>query len=306
MKRLALNRGFKLTLTRKRSLLGLFFISPWLLGFLFLFLKPLIESIRFSFNKLIVEPGGYRLEFAAWDNFHNALMVDANFNRILTESITRMAVDVPLILFFSLFSAVLLNQKFRGRGLARAIFFLPVILASGAISAAEASGLINLVGNATVAEDMGQAASQFNIMSLVRILVEVGFPPGIIDYLVSAIMQIYDVISSAGVQILIFLAALQSVPGSMYEVAKMEGATAYESFWKITFPMVSPLIMTNIIYTIIDSFSDSPITKTIYETAFRTQNFGLSASMSWLYTLIVSALLIVIGFLVSKKVFYQN
>jgi ABC-type sugar transport system permease subunit len=143
-------------------------------------------------------------------------------------------------------------------------------------------------------------------MSLVRILVEVGFPPGIIDYLVSAIMQIYDVISSAGVQILIFLAALQSVPGSMYEVAKMEGATAYESFWKITFPMVSPLIMTNIIYTIIDSFSDSPITKTIYETAFRTQNFGLSASMSWLYTLIVSALLIVIGFLVSKKVFYQN
>ncbi|MCL6460058.1 MAG: sugar ABC transporter permease [Gorillibacterium sp.] len=296
----------KLTLTRKRSLLGLLFISPWLLGFLFLFLKPLVESIRFSFNHLIIEPGGYKLEFAGWANFKDALFVDASFNRILTESITGMGIDVPLILFFSLFSAVLLNQKFHGRALARAIFFLPVILASGAISAAEASGLINLVGNATVAEEMGQAASQFNIMSLVKILVEIGFPLSITDYLVGAIMQIYDIISNSGVQILIFLAALQSVPSSMYEVAKMEGATAYESFWKITFPMVSPLIMTNIIYTIIDSFSDSQITQTIYETAFKTQNFGLSAAMSWIYTLIISAILIAIGYAVSKRVFYQN
>ncbi|WP_058302666.1 carbohydrate ABC transporter permease [Gorillibacterium timonense] len=295
----------RLTLTRKRSLLGLLFISPWLIGFLVLFLKPLIESIRYSFNKLVIDPTGFKLVSVGWSNFHNALFVDANFNRILTESVLDMVINVPLILFFSLFSAVLLNQKFRGRAMARAIFFLPVILASGAISAAESAGLINLVGNAAVAEDMNQA-SQFNAMPIVELLLHAGFPGGIIDYVVEAVMRIYEVIRSSGVQILIFLAALQSVPTSMYEVAKMEGATGYETFWKITFPMVSPLILTNIIYTIIDSFADSSVTQIIYQTAFTSQNFGLSAAMSWLYTLAVSIMLVLIGIAISRKVFYQN
>ncbi|NMO95108.1 carbohydrate ABC transporter permease [Paenibacillus lemnae] len=296
----------KLTLVQKRSMLGLLFIAPWLIGFIFLFAGPLAQSIRFSFNKLMVSPGGYELQNVGLQNFQDALFVDANFNRILTESILGMLVDVPLILFFSLFSAVLLNQKFRGRGLARAIFFLPVILASGAIASAESAGLINLVGNAQVAEQLGQASSQFNARSMVLLLSEAGFPLAVTDYIVDAVMRIYEIISSSGVQILIFLAALQSVPGSMYEVAKIEGATAYESFWKITFPMVSPLILTNIIYTIIDSFSDSRVTQTIYETAFKTQNFGLSAAMAWLYTILVSVLLIVMGVIVSRKTFYHN
>ncbi|ACX63521.1 carbohydrate ABC transporter permease [Paenibacillus sp. Y412MC10] len=296
----------RLSLTQKRSMLGILFIAPWLIGFIFLFAGPLFQSILFSFSKLNISPTGYELEPVGWGNFNTALFVDANFNRILTESILGMVVDVPLILFFSLFSAVLLNQKFRGRALARAIFFLPVILASGAISAAETSGLINLVGNATVAEELGQASGQFNVLSMVRILSEAGFPITVTEYIIGAVMRIYDIISSSGVQILIFLAALQAVPGSMYEVAKIEGATAYESFWKITFPMVSPLILTNMIYTIIDSFADSTVTRTIYETAFKTQNFGLSAAMAWLYTIVISLLLVLMGIIVSRKTFYQN
>lgn len=296
----------RLSLTQKRSMLGLLFIAPWLIGFVFLFAGPLLQSILFSFSKLVISPGGYELEAVGLQNFKDALFVDANFNRILTESILGTVVDVPLILFFSLFSAVLLNQKFRGRALARAIFFLPVILASGAISAAETSGLINLVGNASVAEELGTASGQFNVLSMVRVLTEAGFPITVTDYIVEAVMRIYDIISSSGVQILIFLAALQAVPSSMYEVAKIEGATAYESFWKITFPMVSPLILTNMIYTIIDSFTDSTVTRTIYETAFKTQNFGLSAAMAWLYTIVVSLLLVIMGIIVSRRTFYQN
>lgn len=119
----------RLSLTQKRSMLGLLFIAPWLIGFIFLFAGPLLQSILFSFSKLNISPTGYELESVGWSNFNTALFVDANFNRILTESILGMVVDVPLILFFSLFSAILLNQKFRGRALARAIFFLPVILA---------------------------------------------------------------------------------------------------------------------------------------------------------------------------------
>lgn len=297
----------KWSLTQKRAFLGFAFVMPWLIGFVFLFATPMIQSIQFSFNKLTIIPtGGYELNFMGWGNFRQALFVDPTFNRTLIDSVVSMLVDVPLILFFSLFSATLLNQKFRGRGIARSIFFLPVILASGAIAAAEAAGLINLIGDSTVASEMGQVGSQFNIISMIRLLDEIGLPMAFTDYIVDAVMRIYDIISRSGVQILIFLAALQAVPGSLYEVAKIEGATPYESFWKITFPMVSPLILTNIIYTVIDSFSASPITKMISTTAFQTQNFGLSAAMSWLFTIVVSLILVIVGIIVSKKVFYNE
>lgn len=137
------------------------------------------------------------------------------------------------------------------------------------------------------------------------ILSDIGLPLSFVDYIVDAILRIYEIITSSGVQILIFLAALQSVPGAMYEVAKIEGATAYESFWKITFPLVSPLILTNVIYTIIDSFSGSSVTQMIFSTAFTTQNFGLSAAMSWIYTLIISLVLVIVGYVLSKRVHYN-
>lgn len=297
--------GYKLALRHKRSLLGVAFIFPWLLGFVFMFATPLIQSIRFSFSKLTVDPSGFMLEPVGWSNFKEALFVDATFNRILTQAVSEMVLNVPMILFFSLFSATLLNQKFRGRVLARAIFFLPVILASNAISAAETAGLINLVGDSTVVNEMGETSSTYNIMSMVMILSDIGLPISFVDYIVQAITRIYDIITSSGVQILIFLAALQSVPGAMYEVAKMEGATAYESFWKITFPLVSPLILTNVIYTIIDSFTGSAVTDMIFSTAFTTQNFGLSAAMSWIYTIIISVILVIIGLLLSRRVHYN-
>lgn len=298
-------RTIRLSLKSRRALLGLAFISPWLLGFIFLFVTPLLQSIRFSLSNLSVAPGGYVLDFVGLKNFKDALLVDATYNRILVDSVGAMLLNVPMILFFSLFTATLLNQKFRGRTMARAIFFLPVILASSAVAAAESAGLINLMGDASAVDAAADGGASFNVVSIVRMLADVGLPMAYVDYIVEAIMRIYEIISSSGVQILIFLAALQSVPGSMYEVAKIEGATAYESFWKITFPMVSPLILTNVIYTIIDSFAGSPVTQAIYQTAFKTQNFGLSSAMSWLYTLVIGLVLIVVGWVLSRRVHYN-
>ena len=252
-----------------------------------------------------IQSEGYSLLPVGFENFRTALFVDATFNRIITSSVWEMILSVPMILFFSLFSATLLNQKFRGRTLSRAIFFLPVILASNAIASAEQSGLIGLIGSATYLEEMQGATSSYNVTSIVYMLLDIGIPSSFADYIVTAILQIYSIITSSGVQILIFLAALQSVPSSMYEVAKMEGATSYESFWKITFPMVSPLILTNIIYTIIDSFSGSPITNLIYSTAFDTHNYGLSAAMSWIYTLVVTIFLAIVGVVLAKRIHYN-
>ncbi|WDQ35227.1 sugar ABC transporter permease [Paenibacillus marchantiae] len=298
-------RTLRLSLKSRRALLGLAFISPWLIGFIFLFATPLLQSIRFSLSNLSVAPGGYVLDFIGLKNFKDAILVDATFNRILVDSVGAMLLNVPMILFFSLFTATLLNQKFKGRTMARAIFFLPVILASSAVAAAESAGLINLMGDISAVDTSAEGGASFNVVSIVRMLNDVGLPMAYVDYIVEAIMRIYDIVSSSGVQILIFLAALQSVPGSMYEVAKIEGATAYESFWKITFPMVSPLILTNVIYTIIDSFAGSPVTEAIYQTAFKTQNFGLSSAMSWLYTLVIGLVLVVVGWVLSRRVHYN-
>lgn len=296
----------RLTLAQRRSILGFLFVLPWLTGFLFLFLKPLVESLRFSFSELKVAPTGFTLEFIGIENFRVALAVDPEFNRVLTQSVLEMVYDVPMILFFSLFTATLLNQKFRGRSVARAIFFLPVILASGAVAAAQESGLIQLTGSSEAAQELARQQMGFDPMMVIRMLGNAGIPLWFVEYISEAITRIYEIISGSGVQILIFLAALQSVPSSMYEVAKIDGATPYESFWKITFPMVSPLILTIVIYTIIDSFADSPVTERIYQTAFQAQNFGLSAAMAWLYTIAVGLLLIIVGFLISRRVFYHN
>lgn len=249
---------------------------------------------------------GYELQPVGWKNYSDALFVDPLFNQVLTDSVLSMVIDVPLILFFSLFAAVLLNQKFRGRAAARAILFLPVILASGAIASAEEAGLINLVGNSQAAQELGESSQMLNTRSIMIMLDSAGLPKWFVEYLVQAVTRIYEIIRSSGVQILIFLAALQSVPSTLYEVAKIEGATPYETFWKITFPMVSPLILTNVIYSVIDSFAQSEVTNKIYETAFTAQNFGLSAAMSWLYTLTVSILLIIISVMISRRVFYHN
>ncbi|HEX7056903.1 MAG TPA: sugar ABC transporter permease, partial [Bacilli bacterium] len=264
----------RLTLTHKRALLGYMYILPWLLGFLFLFAAPLLQSLQFSLSELNVAPGGFSLRYIGLKNYSDALYVDPNFNRILTESVAEMLWNVPMILFFSLFAATLLNSRFRGRPVARAIFFLPVILASGAVASAQASGLIQLTGSSEIAKELGQQQQNgIDVFALVEMLSQTGMPEWFSNYIVDAVERIYEIIRSSGVQILIFLAALQSVPATMYEVAKMEGATAYEIFWKITFPMVSPLILTNVIYTIIDSFTNSTLTRTIYLTAFQAQNF---------------------------------
>ncbi|WP_370621885.1 carbohydrate ABC transporter permease [Bacillus sp. JCM 19034] len=127
----------------------------------------------------------------------------------------------------------------------------------------------------------------------------------IISYLTGAVDRIYDIISASGVQIIIFLAGLQAIPSHLYEVSNIEGATPYEAFWKITFPMISPLILTNVIYSVIDSFTGNDMTTLIQQTAFQQFNFGLSAAMSWIYFLIIAVTLAIVTYFISKKVFYQ-
>ncbi|AJY74314.1 carbohydrate ABC transporter permease [Paenibacillus beijingensis] len=294
-----------LSLERKKAMYGILFISPWLLGFILLMVIPFFQSLLFSFHKLSLTSDGYTLENVGFANYHNVFFVDPWFIRSLTEAVSNMALNLPLIIFFSLFTATLLSQKFRGRMFARAIIFLPVVLASGVIAKLDNGNfLAQFIGSAT--SDLEGNYSGLKSVELRPLLLQAGMSIEVVNYLTGAVDRIYQIISKSGVQILIFLAGLQSISPSLYEAAKIEGATGYEAFWKITFPMISPLLLTNTIYTIIDSFYNNGVTQMIQDTAFTRLDFGISAAMSWVYFVIISAILGVSTYLISKRVFYYD
>lgn len=300
----------KLSLTTKRSITGYLFILPWLVGFIWFYARSLFMSVQFSFSNLTVNPGGgYTLDFAGLENYIYAFRVHGSFKQILTTSVGNMLIDVPLITFFSLFMAILLNKNFKGRTLVRAIFFLPVILNSGAImDAMDLARTMMSGGISSASAEMAQATAGngVSIQYYVQMFASLGLPDQIIEYIMGAVSRISDIINASGVQIIIFIAALQSIPGALYEVAKIEGATAYETFWKVTFPMVMPHIITNVVYTVVDSFADSDVVDLAYETAFTNNNYGLSSVMSLVSTLITCLILILVCRFIQKRTFYYN
>ncbi|MDQ0899480.1 carbohydrate ABC transporter permease [Paenibacillus sp. V4I7] len=292
------------TYAEQKALLGFLFVLPWLLGFIFFFIIPLVNSFRYSLSKIEANSSGMKISFIGFENYINALTVNTSFNRTLTESIINMVVNVPLIVIFSLFLAVLLNQKFIGRSIARSIFFLPVILASGVIMTLETSSLVQAVNDQN--QGSGGAIHALGAYELAGLMLDAGVSESIVNYLTSAVERIYQIVSQSGVQILIFLAGIQTISPQLYEASKMEGATGYEAFWKITFPMLSPLILVNMIYTIIDSFSRNEMTDLIKETGFANFDFGLSSAMAWLYFVSIMLILLISSYIVSRKVFYQE
>lgn len=299
----------RLTLAQKRSINGLLFISPWLIGFLFFYVRTLFLTCQFSLSELTInlEGGGYSLKFVGLENFRYAFFEHGEFKQVLTSSVMDMVIDVPLITFFSLFMALLLNQKFKGRTIVRAIFFLPVILNSDAImSAVNSAAAMMGEGINSTSSEMASNSAGMGISYYISLFGDLMIPEEILEYVVGAVGRITDIISASGVQIVIFIAALQAVPSSLYEVAKMEGATAYETFWKVTFPMVMPHIITNIVYTVVDSFISSEVVNLAYTTAFTNFNYGLSSVFSLVSTVVTCSILAIVVSLIQRKAFYYT
>ncbi len=299
----------KLTLQGKDALAGYLFLIPFLIGFFGLFLPMLVKSVSFSLSNMTVEKGGYVLTQAAnggWEHYIRALTIDPKFNLQLINAVKNMALNVPLILIFSFFAANLLNQKFRGRGVARSIFFFPVILTSGIVLGIESSDLLQATLGPEGMLTADDASTVFNVSTF--LLKYTNLPASIVNYLSEAVLGIYDIVIASGVQILIFLAGLQGISPSLYEASDMEGATAWENFWKITFPMISPLILVNAIYTIIDSFTsaDNELMNLIKDTIFADVKYGYGSAMAWIYFLLIAVIITVVGGIVAKRVFYMD
>lgn len=310
-----MKRKKKLTLLQRRKMTGFLFILPWLVGFLIFYVRSIFMAGQFAFSELTMDAvnGGYKLTSVGLENLRYAFRVHGTFKQILTTSVLDMVIDVPLITFFSLFMAILLNKNFKGRTIVRAIFFLPIIMNSGAITAAmDLSAQMMQGGISSQAAEMLTSSTQasgtlaLDIDFFIDTFMSLGLPVTFIGYIIAAVARINDIIAASGVQIIIFIAALQSIPGSMYEVAKIEGATGYETFWKVTLPMVMPHIITNVVYTIVDSFTESGVVDLAYKTAFSDFNYGLSSVFSLVSTVITCIILVTVCGLIQKRTFYYN
>lgn len=303
----------RVSLSAKKARLGWVFVSPFVIGFFIFYLVVIVESIQYSFMEVKTLPeGGFTTTFVGWANYEYMTRTVTYFISGMWETVRDMLYSLPVLLLFSLFVAMVLNQKLKGRTLFRAIFFVPVILATGIIAKSDAVN--NVVGTFS-AMDTGsmttaaeEASSAFSMRGLMYYIEDMfNFAPWLLEFIEAAATNVYAVISQSGVQILIFLAGLQSISPSLYEAAKMEGCSAWESFWKITLPMISPMILVNIIYSIVDCFTryDNSVMNAIQQMITVT-DYGYASAAAWIYFCVIAVLVLILFGIASRLVFYQG
>ena len=300
------------SLDRRKARSGWLFVLPFVIGFVLIYLPVIFDSIKYSFQRISVQAGGGLVtEFVGWQNYEEALINDPKFAQTLLVGIQELLFDIPAIIIFSLFMAVLLNQKMAGRAVFRAIFFIPVILSTGLMESINAQNIMAEYGEETDSiSNSGQSttAELVSAIDIEYLFSNMKVGTEIVDYVVSAINNIYDIVNRSGVQMLIFLAGLQSISPAIYESCYIDGASSWETFWKITFPMISPMILVNTVYTVIDSFtSQANGVMTYINKVYSSTNGNVRATaMSWMYFLIVMLILAVIAGIISAYVFYQK
>ena len=299
------------SLDKRKSRIGWYFVLPFLIGFVLIYLPVIFDSVKLSFFKInILQGGGYSLTPVGFENYQYALFTDPDFVQVLISGMKELAFDIPAIIIFSLFMAVLLNQKMVGRAAFRAIFFIPVILATGLMQTVEAQNILGSYMDSAEGIDDGSgssaAGSIVSVMDIERLFANMKVGTGLMETAVKWINDIYDIVNRSGVQMLIFLSALQSISPAIYEACRIDGATAWETFWKITFPMISPMILVNAIYTIIDSFTSKSNIVMTYITGQYDMGRELATAMSWIYFIVIMAILAAFVGIASAFIFYQR
>lgn len=277
------NRGIE----ELKSRYGLMFILPWIIGLIVFFFIPIIQSIIYSFCSVVITSDGVKTTWVGLENYTEILKRDPNYMNYLKEAIGEFAYSLPIILVLSLILAMVLNQKFRGRVFFRALYFLPVIIATGkvmsyifmttdedlssmGVSGGMASGLIS-VEDLTDALNMGTEIAEF---------------------VSNAINNIFNLVWSCGIQIVLFIAGLQSIPSHLYEASKVEGATKWEEFWFITFPMLSRITLLVGVFTMVELFINerSPMIEQVYG-RMRGGQYDIPSAMIWFYFIIAVAIM---------------
>lgn len=274
----------------REALYGYGFVMIWIVGFVIFTLAPLVQTFFYSLNQVTVSATGINLDYVKWDNYTRALFTDPTFVELLIEYAIETLVSVPIILIFSIIIALFLNLKFRFKGFFRTIFFLPVVITSGpVIQELTAQGATSAPGIA-----ISGAVAEF-LAELPRYL------RNPVEYLLTSFILI---LWFSGVQILIYLSSLQKIDQSTYEAAAIDGASAWEAFWKITLPSLSTTTIITAVYTIItlSHFSENKVIKYIYGQTYAVEGgIGYSSAMSFLYFIVLVLLLAVVYLLLNLR-----
>ena len=299
-------RGKASSLDRRKSRSGWLFVLPFIIGFVFIYFPMLFSSLKLTF----VQADG----LVGFQNYHDALFAvkvnSSTFLQVLVEGLGQMIFDIPAIIIFSLFMAILLNQKMAGRALFRAIFFVPVILSTGIMEQISAQNAISdAVGEGmnTGAEEENASSQIVSSLDIAILFANMKIGTGLADLVSEWINNIFNIVNRSGVQMLIFLAGLQSISPAIYESCQIDGASAWETFWKITFPMISPMILVNAVYTVIDSFTgESNLVMSFINSSGAMITEGVRSAMAWMYFLVVILIVLAVAGICSVFVFYQR
>jgi len=269
---------FKIKARTSRHLEALMFVAPWVLGFLLFMAFPLVFSLYMSLHKVTVLPTGLKYDFQGLKYYQEILFGSSAFYDNLIPFFQEIVIMVPVIIVFSLFIAIMLNQNFPGRILFRVVFFLPIIFTSGYVLTEfvnQGEGTLGFLERFSIGE------------YLLDFLGDSSWTKPVMDVLNRFVLVLWY----SGVQILIFLAGRQTISKSSYESARIDGASPWEVFWKITLPAMSPFILLNLIYTVVDMFTFpyNPIIELI-----NTGNYGYNSALAWIYFVVIACFLCLI------------
>lgn len=279
-----------------RSRYGLRFISPWIIGLVLFFIVPIAQSIYYSFCNLSMGDGGITSSFIGFTNYDEILNRDPNYLVILKDSIVEILYSLPVIFIISLILAMLLNQQFPGRTFFRALYFLPVVIASGVVIT-----ILFEVNTSDVTNVGMDEAISANMIDFTDIIKKLGLPTQISKYLTSTLSNMFELVWNSGIQIILFISGMQSIPDLLYEVAKVEGCTKWEEFWFITLPMLSKVSLLVIVFTIVEQLVSQQNGMMSYITRkLASFQYGVGSAMAWFYFIVVGAVLGIVMLLLDR------
>ena len=272
-----------MTLSTRNSLKGLVFVSPFILGLLAFFIYPIFFSLRISVAEEI-KILGMKMSGFTFYQYKRAFVEDTEFVPTFIKVVKNTLTQVPLTIILSLIISILLNKEIKGRGFFRVIFFIPFLLGSGEIM----TQLLNQGVDRSVLNIMDGRIIPYNVLSY--------FGSTIVDIVQNVFGTLVTVLWRSGVQILLFLAGLQSISPSLYEAARIDGATEWELFWKVTIPMISPMMLLNLVYSVVDSFVslDNELLTYIKTYGFSNAEFQYASALGWIYFVFIGVLVAII------------
>lgn len=266
----------------RHELIAYIFLLPWLIGIVIFVSIPLASSIKFSVSKVRVTLKGLVLMPNGIENFKTALN-DTWFTENIINFAVKTLISLPVIIVFSMMVAIMLNTKIKAKGIFRVLFFLPVVISSGPV-------MTEFTNQKMATVPMIQNLGLENIlMSLL--------PRYLAQPIASVFGEIILILWFSGVQILIFLAGLQKVDPNIYEAASIDGASAWESFWKITLPSLKNITFVTAIYTLIAlaTFDNNAIVGYIRTKMFDSIHggYGIACAMAWIYAAVILLMLLI-------------